>query len=71
MELEPGSRAVSVGGLKGRRRVSGGVQWVASAARGVAVRGQCLARRRRTHDPRHVDDHVDEDAGHDEGAWRS
>jgi hypothetical protein len=69
MELESGSPAV--GGSKGRRCASGGSQRVTWAVRGMALRGQPLASRRRTHDPRHVDDHFDEDAGHDEGAWRS
>jgi hypothetical protein len=71
MELESGSRAVSVGALEGRRRVSGGGQWVTWAAWGIAEPGQRLARRPRTHDPRHVSDHVDEEAGRDEDAWRS
>ena len=66
MELETGSRTVGVGVSEGRRRVSGAVRWVTEAARGIAEQGQRLARRPRTHDPRHVGDHVDEDAGRDE-----
>jgi hypothetical protein len=51
---------------KGRRRGSGGGRWVTWTTRGIAGRGPHLARRRRTHDRRHVGDHV-EDAGPDEG----
>ena len=68
MELEAGSSGVDGGQSTGRRRASGGGRRVRWAARGIAVHGQRLARRSQTHDPRHVGDHVDEDAGHDEGA---
>jgi len=43
MELEAGSRAVRVGSLGHRRRVSGVGGWVAWAARGIAVLGQHVA----------------------------
>jgi len=71
MELEAGSLGLDVCRSTGRRRVSGGGRWVPWAPRGIAVHGQRLARRGRAHDLRHVGDHVDEDAGHDEGVWRS
>ena len=67
MELETGSWSVDGGQSPGRRRVSAGGRWVRGAARGIAVHGQCLARRSQIHDPGHVGGHVDEDAGDDEG----
>jgi hypothetical protein len=71
MELEAGSLGVSVFQSTGRRRVSGVGRWVTLAAGGVAVHRLRVTRRRRTHEPRHVSDHVDEGAGHDEGGGRS
>jgi hypothetical protein len=67
MELEQGSSGVDGGQSPGRRRESAGGRWVRWTARGIAVHGQRLARRSQTHDPGHVDGHVDEDAGHDKG----
>ena len=67
MELESGVGAGRVGSWPGRRRVSGVGGWMPWAARGIAVHGQHGARRPQTHDRRHVGDHVDEDAGRDEG----
>ena len=71
MELESGSRALGVGASEGRRRVSGSVRSMTRAARDIAEHSQRLARRPRTHDPRHVSDHGDEDAGRDEDVWCS
>ena len=68
MEVEQGSSGVD-GGLSPSRRhpQSGGT---APARSGCGPKAWCDGRavRIETHDRRHVSDHVDEDAGRDEGA---